>query len=532
MGKSAVLYARVSTEEQKENGFSLQDQVARLKKYCAQNDFRVLKVFEEDCSAKTFNRPQFKHFLQLLEEGNIKPNIFLCVRPDRFSRNLDESLKMLKTLRAYGIEVQFIENNIKSDNPEDLLLKVIYLALPEIDNQRRSQNVTRGMRRAKKEGRWMGTPLKGYKMEHINGAKLMTPDDDAKFILEAYKTFSKGVFTMEEVRKQLWKKSFKVSKNQFKLILSNICYTGKIVIGEWKDEPKQIVNGLHEGIISDKLFNQVQDILTGRRTQSKHTKRKEELPLRGFLQCAKCGGKLTGSGSKSRSGEKHFYYHCQKGCKERFRADEANELFMDYLNSFQLPDEIITLYFEVMRDIFKVDDKERLNEIFHYEKQINHLQDRLASVHDKFIDDIIDERTYNHLKKRYENDLSDLVIKQGHLKAQKTHFEKYMLYSFSLISNLKEYYEKASLEVKQKVIGSIFPEKLVFDDKKYRTAKHSQFLSLLCLNFNELNEIKKDSPESNSKKSFLVDPLGLEPRMAGPKPAVLPITPWVNTTFS
>ena len=45
-------------------------------------------------------------------------------------------------------------------------------------------------------------------------------------------------------------------------------------------------------------------------------------------------------------------------------------------------------------------------------------------------------------------------------------------------------------------------------------------------------EEKIRSPHKrDTYEGLFVDPLGLEPRMAGPKPAVLPITPWVNTTL-
>ena len=70
----------------------------------------------------------------------------------------------------------------------------------------------------------------------------------------------------------------------------------------------------------------VQDLLEGKRKKNAqpimHSVH-EKLPLRGILQCSKCGKKLTGSGSKGNGG-RFFYYHCSKGCKVRFRAEKAN----------------------------------------------------------------------------------------------------------------------------------------------------------------------------------------------------------------
>lgn len=512
MSKTAVIYARVSTEDQKENGFSIQDQIARMKKHCRNNDITPILVLEEDHSAKNFKRPTFQKFLEDIKEGAIHPDIFLCVRPDRFSRNLMASLEMMKTLLKYGTKVEFLEQNIDTDNPEDLLMQVIYHALPEIDNKRRSLNVQRGMRQAKREGRWMGTPLRGYEMIKEGGLKLMVPNDKAQLIKEAFTTFSKGLYTMEEVRRQINDKGLKMSKNQFKMVLSNICYTGKIVIPEWKEEPREIVNGLHEPIISTKLFNKVQDILFGRRTQPKgKSKRNENFPLRGYLECNQCGNNITGSGSKSRSGERHYYYHCQKGCKERFRADEANETFSNYLKECKVPEEILSLYHFVIEDFFKQDDAQRKSNLQNYEKQIVSMRTRIESVEDSFYDDLINESEFRRAKKRYQEKLDELILKQGQLSVQKSNFQKYLGYGFSLIQNLDKYYEEANLEVKQKIVGSIFPNKLIYVNKKYRTKEDSPILSLMGLNINGLGAKEKDFPEMISEKSYLVDPQGLEP---------------------
>ena len=141
------------------------------------------------------------------------------------------------------------------------------------------------------------------------------PGEYAQHVREAFEEFSKGIYAMEEVRHKLLKKGFTCSKNQFTLLLRNPVYIGKIKIEAWKDEPVEIANGLHDPLVSEETFNQVQSILESRKKKSIiRTTRNERLPLRGFLECPVCQGNLTGSGSRSRTGAKHFYYHCQKGC--------------------------------------------------------------------------------------------------------------------------------------------------------------------------------------------------------------------------
>jgi len=60
--QTAVIYTRVSTDDQRDNGFSLQDQEKRLKDYCKQKNYQIVGHYQEDYSAKTFKRPAFNKF--------------------------------------------------------------------------------------------------------------------------------------------------------------------------------------------------------------------------------------------------------------------------------------------------------------------------------------------------------------------------------------------------------------------------------------------------------------------------------------
>ena len=61
--EKAIIYTRVSTEEQGSKGYSLRDQKEKLEFYCMNKGIEIVGHFEDDCSAKTFIRPGFKNFL-------------------------------------------------------------------------------------------------------------------------------------------------------------------------------------------------------------------------------------------------------------------------------------------------------------------------------------------------------------------------------------------------------------------------------------------------------------------------------------
>lgn len=138
------------------------------------------------------------------------------------------------------------------------------------------------------------------------------------------------------------RKSFRFCLNS--LIIRNPVYCGKIFIPKYKDEESRFVKAQHEGIISEALFYEVQDILDGR---GRHYRPKSatlpELPLRGFLICPVYGKILTGSKSRGRN-QYYTYYHCFRGCKARFKAESVNNEFLKDLKKYSPREELLELY--------------------------------------------------------------------------------------------------------------------------------------------------------------------------------------------
>ena len=68
------------------------------------------------------------------------------------------------------------------------------------------------------------------------------------------------------------KKGLTLSKSQFPNMLENVLYIGKIFVPEFKGEEAQVVQGLHELIVPEELFNKVQRMLKSNLSQRKCTK--------------------------------------------------------------------------------------------------------------------------------------------------------------------------------------------------------------------------------------------------------------------
>lgn len=507
--KKAIIYSRVSTDEQKEFGFSLQDQEARLIKHCKQMGYQIVKHYQDDHSAKNFNRPAFKRFLEDIKSKQVSADIFLCVRMDRFSRDAFESLNMFREFEKHKIKFECIENNIDLDTPESLIPFFMNIVLPEVDNKRRGLNTKRGLRQGLKEGRWMWKAPIGYLNDTVS--KIIIPNKEtAPLVRWAFETYAQGVYNANEVWRQVYAKGLRISKQKFYDILTNPIYIGKIRIESFEDEAEQIVEGVHEPIITEEVFYRAQAIFLGKRKPYKSKTNKDELPLIGHLVCPLCGKVMTGSGSTGRSGKVYHYYHCQRKykCYNNISASEVNEGFIRYLSSFEVCDEVLTLYYRVLEDVFNSDDKTREQEKAKLETEINNIDKRLESVRMKFIDDLISPADYKEIKSTLDARKNELLGKHISIAKMDREFSKYMSYGLSLLGNLTKYYSSATTEAKSKMVGSIFPENLIYEDRKYRTTKMNEVFSLICMSD---KEFRKQKPGKIAGLSRVAPPSGLEP---------------------
>ncbi|NII83493.1 MULTISPECIES: recombinase family protein [unclassified Pedobacter] len=264
--KIADLYIRVSTDEQAEKGYSQRDQEERLKRYCEFNNITVRKVIYEDHSAKTFNRPAWGTLLADLRKSKGRlTDLVLFTKWDRFSRNAGDAYNMISTLRTLGVEPQAIEQPLDLSIPENKLMLAIYLSTPEVENDRRALNVINGMRKARKEGRWMASAPIGYKNITTETGKKMivTRELQASLIKEAFERIAMGIFSTEQIWKALRTKGLSCGKNNFLVCMRNPVYYGKIFIPKYKDEESHLVNGIHQPLITQSLFYEVQDVMDG-----------------------------------------------------------------------------------------------------------------------------------------------------------------------------------------------------------------------------------------------------------------------------
>jgi DNA invertase Pin-like site-specific DNA recombinase len=413
--QKAILYVRVSTDEQAERGHSLANQEEKLRSYCAQHGIDIAGFYREDHSAKTFERPQFTLMLESMRKNKGSANLLLFLKWDRFSRNAPEAYGMIHALKKLGVEPQAIEQPLNLEIPENKIMLAIYLTSGEVENDRRSLNTIAGMRRAMKEGRWMCGAPKGYRNSRDQDNKpCIVPGKDADTIRWAFGRIATGSYHIAEVWKMAKEKGLKTCRNGFFHIVRNPVYMGKVAIQAYKDEPAMLVDGKHEPLISARLFYEVQEVLDGKKKPRipARANKLEEIPLRGFLLCPKCERVLTGSGSKGNGGT-YFYYHCTGGCKERVKASIVNDAFLGMLRSITINEGALKIFELALADACASSREDTEKEQVKVAGEIETYKKRLSHIQTLMMDGELEPADYRAMKAKLEPEIARLERQMG-----------------------------------------------------------------------------------------------------------------------
>jgi len=482
--KNAIIYTRVSTDEQANKGYSLPHQKSVLELYCTHSRINVLKHFKEDFSAKNFDRPSFNELREYVKVNRKSIDCLLFTRWDRFSRNQEEAYRVIREFKDMGIEVNAIEQPLDLSQPDSKVMLAVYLVIPEVENDKNSIRTKEGMRRAMKEGCFTGIAPFGYLNDRTSEGKstLKIREETQHLVKKCFTEYAKGFSSTEDIRKKyLLQNGFKISKQSMINMLKNPTYCGKILLKEYKKEDAFTVEGLHPAIINTETFNNVQLVLKGKKQKKIHkfSEIDKQLPLRGYLKCRQCGKLLTGSASRGGSGIRHYYYHCQPKCKERFKAEEANEMLERLFKEFVIKEDVKVLYKEILEETFSGERKNRELRLRNIKGELEKQSKRLESIEDKFIDDVIDLSMYKSMKNKIQKVINELQHETSQLKSMDKNLEEYLKRGISFMHGIDKFYAQASASVKKQIVGSIFPEKLVFSKNNYRTDFLDPLISLI-----------------------------------------------------
>ena len=511
---NAIIYSRVSTDEQAEKGFSLRHQKQVLQTYCTLNKIKVVKHFQEDFSAKNFNRPEWKNLMEYATRNKKQIDKILFTKWDRFSRNAEEALTVIRKLAAIGIEVNSIEQPLDLSNPDNKVMLSMYLILPEVENDKISQRTKDGMRRAMKEGCFLAKAPYGYVNAKVLGKTSVVPNEEAKIVLQAFMEVAKGLEAAEVIR-QRFKVEFglNLQKQQFYNMLRNNLYRGKIVVPEYRKESVEVIDGIHEAIVSNELFRNVQDVLDGKRNVGAKLPStiNDDFPIKANLICPNCGKQITGSKSKGNGGN-YEYYHCNTKCGVRHRKQAVHEAIKQLLDEVSVSENVKDLYSSILTNAITLNQKDAKKRILELDAELEKTKKMIIDAEDRFVAREIELDVFNRVIERYSARVAEIENSIANLQQDNGQLKKYVRNSVELLSNMGSFFNRLPDGRKGSFLRTIYPENLVIEKQGFRTTSTNSVLELLTRidKGSGISEIEKAIPKNGF--STEAPPLGLEPR--------------------
>lgn len=161
--KQAVGYVRVSTQMQKEEGFSLEAQRAAILRYCTSNNLDFIKFYaDEGLSGKNIEmRPSLK---LLLEE--LKPKtLVIVISLSRLARNIDDARSIMKNIQAKGGYLKFLDIDVDTSTPMGEMCFSMMGAIAQFERDNTTDRISSTMNNMSREGTLIKKPRFGYRIE-------------------------------------------------------------------------------------------------------------------------------------------------------------------------------------------------------------------------------------------------------------------------------------------------------------------------------------------------------------------------------
>lgn len=317
------IYVRVSTDDQKDNGYSIDSQLRMIKEYCERNNYIIVSTYNDaGYSGKDLMRPEMQRLLQDIKSKKIDK--LVAIKVDRLTRNNFDGFWLLNYCEEHDVKIELILEpyDVSTANGEMIF----------------GMNLVFGQRERKEIGARTKRAMEEMALEHIHPSKapygytrnketghLEVEPIEAQVVKEIFNLCKKGHSTrnIATIMKDnnAYLKQGKWKADRVYKILTNSIYIGIFEYGKYKRKPQDIlrVENYCEQIIDKKVWNLARANLE----KNKHPNYGEHIHLfTNLIKCPKCGNILSSTISykKDKNNNRIEYYHvtCKNpNCKNK-----------------------------------------------------------------------------------------------------------------------------------------------------------------------------------------------------------------------
>jgi len=464
----AVAYARLSDKDSSAN--SINNQVRRIQEYCNYHKLTLSKTFIDDGkSGWTFDRPAFKD-LESYCKLNKEVKYLIVTHFDRFSRTdpVDAMVKERYFKEKLNIKVIQISEppDLDTSNQTYLMVRFMTAFASNEERNRIVDRVKNGIIYSLMQGRYCSMAPYGYKnsRDENNKPLLVIDEERVSHIKTIFKRFYLGD-SQEEIKRLIKPKGFKNSSTSaITRILTNPVYAGLVNVPSFKDKAATVVKGLHQPIITEEVYWQVQT-----RFAEKYSTivKRDEVPLRGIIRC-ECGKLMTAAPSKGKF-KYYWYYYCKIHRKNNYSANKLHSLFENIIDTLSINKEDAEIITQGLTAKVNETIGSKTKEIMKLNLSIQKTKDTIAAIEERYLLGGVGEQSFKKLISEKRNLLIDLECRKDALNIDATDYFDKMKTVLNKMQDLKTQWLNFDLATKQKFCLLVFGRNIVYTGESVRT---------------------------------------------------------------
>ena len=509
-GKAAI-WTRVSSEEQFKSNSSIDTQLSACYQYCEQHNKEVKCEFGGTFeSAKKAGEKFLDMVGCVLNDPEIDTIVVFDI--DRFSRNLEEGLTYKSQLNKSGVCLTSVNQPIDQNNLLAKHIEAILLIVADIDNAMRRHKCQEGMIACINRGEWYSKPPCGYTSKKVDREHRVTINEEGRILKNAWEWIANEPnITQAKIIERLKARGLTMTKQHLSACLRNPFYCGRL---EHKYLEGKVIRGKQEQLISEALFDKVQQILDGNNNAGYEIAAETpRFPLKGHIYYN--GHLMTGYTVKKKNLD--YYKFSGTGGAVNVSAKEMHAKYVELLNQFKLPEELLPILTDVLRKKFAEKEMDQEIDVSNIKKRIATLTTNIKTVKKRYAIGKIDEDVYCDAISDLENDMREAKLELDKASVNLSNLATYIDDTIAFACNLGSYWQKMDFEMCQGIQKLVFPEGVKWDkeSRSYLTTNHNSFFEILyCVSDSYKNRREKEKDKSCDLSS-LVAGGGLEPPTSG-----------------
>lgn len=510
----AGLYARISVEtEKKRESDTIGNQLQLLRDYVSEHaDLTVFDIYsDDDLSGTDFIRPEFSRMMNDLRDGKI--NCIIVKDLSRLGRNYLESGEYIEMVFPF-FGCRFISVTDRFDTQYQQA--DISVQLKNMANEMYAKDISRKicstMRTIQEQGKFAGSRAPyGYRLDPVDKHHLVIDEETAPIVKQLFELladgntihyvattmnskgipspgrllYERGIATTDHFKNSKW------YMPTVRRILQDEIYLGWMVSGKFRSTyhstgkkgsqpvPREewiITKGTHESIVTEELFNKVQEYFMRMKEEHGQTavynsKSKKASIFKGHLRCGECGQAMF-LRNKHGHGKVSAWYYCalhenynssycvKKAVKKQDVEDIALKLIRTQIKLFTDAREMIIALNK--KESSKTKYRIYNDQIRNVKKQIEKHMNLKASLYEDFANGVLSQSDYISMGQEYAKKADELRIFLAELEKEAQKYSQTYAMNGSWTQIIEQYQNADTLT--EEMIDAFIAEMILYNN--------------------------------------------------------------------